>query len=67
VVVVAAAQDPADAVERIAGASAVPEGLLLDPAADLVDRIEAELNDVEHSKILSWPSRMVHQTRLNGA
>ena len=46
-VVVAAAQDPADAVERVAGPAAVPEGLLLDPAADLVDRVEAEPDDVE--------------------
>jgi hypothetical protein len=31
VVVVVAAQDPADAVERVAGPAGVPEGLLLDP------------------------------------
>ena len=30
-------QGPADPVERIALAAAVPEGVLLDPAADLVD------------------------------
>lgn len=30
-------QGPADAVERIALAAAVPEGVLLDPAADLID------------------------------
>ena len=47
VVVVAAAQDPANAVERVAGPAAVPEGLLLDPAADLVDRVEPEPDDVE--------------------
>lgn len=47
VVVVAAAQDPADAEERVAGPAAVPEGLLLDPAAELVDRIEPEPHNVE--------------------
>jgi hypothetical protein len=47
VMVVAAAQHSSDAVERVAGAAAVPEGLLLDAAADLVDGVEAELDDVE--------------------
>ena len=46
-VVVAAAQHPADAVERVPGAAAVPEGVLLDPAADLVHGVEAELHHVE--------------------
>jgi hypothetical protein len=30
-------QGPADAVERVALAAAVPEGVLLDAAADLID------------------------------
>ena len=43
-----AAQHPADAVERVAGAPApVPEGLLLHAAADLVDRVEPELDHME--------------------
>jgi hypothetical protein len=41
------AQGAPDAVERVAGAAAVPEGLLLHAAADLVDGVEAELHDVE--------------------
>lgn len=36
-VVVGAAQQPADAVERVAGAAAVPGLLALDAAADVVD------------------------------
>jgi hypothetical protein len=36
-----------DAKERIPGPSAMAEGLLLDPAADLVDRVEPEAHDVE--------------------
>lgn len=46
-VVVVAAQQPADAVERVAGAAAVPELLLLDAAADVVDGSETEPHDVE--------------------
>jgi hypothetical protein len=34
-----ALQHPADAVERIAGAPLVPAGVLLHPAADVVDRL----------------------------
>ncbi len=41
------AEDVADPVERITSASAVPEGVLLDAAADLIDRGGAELDDVE--------------------
>ena len=46
-VVVAAAQHAPNPVERVAGAAAVPEGVLLDPAADLVHGVEAELHHVE--------------------
>src|SRR5699024_9039947 len=41
------AEDVADAVEGIALAPSVAEGLLLDPAADVVDCCRAELDDVE--------------------
>ncbi|GLZ49736.1 hypothetical protein Acsp06_59210 [Actinomycetospora sp. NBRC 106375] len=37
----------AGAVERVPGAAAVPEGLLLHAAADLVDRVEAQRHHVE--------------------
>jgi hypothetical protein len=47
VVIVAAAQQPADAVERITGTAAVPALLALDAAADLVDGGEAEPHHVE--------------------
>ena len=40
-------QGPADPVERISLPSPVPERVLLDPAADLVDHGRAELHDVE--------------------
>ncbi len=40
-------QGPADAVERVALAAAVAEGVLLDAAADLIDHGRAELHDVE--------------------
>lgn len=40
-------EDVADAVERITLAAAVAEGLLLDPAADVVDCCCAQLDDVE--------------------
>jgi len=43
----AAAQHPADPVERVPGAAPVGEGLLLDAAADVVDAREPELHDVE--------------------
>src|SRR4051794_32947880 len=36
-----------DAVERVPGPAAVPEGLLLHAAPDLVDRVEAEPHDVK--------------------
>ena len=45
--VLAAAQDVPDPVQRVTGAAAVPEGLLLDPAPDFVDRVAPELDDVE--------------------
>ena len=38
---------PADAVERIAGAPPVPAGVLLHPAADVVDRLLGQANGVE--------------------
>jgi len=47
----AAAQDRSDPVERVALAAAVAMDLLLDPAADLVHGLGAELDDmkgVEH-------------------
>jgi len=50
-----AVQDVADPVERVAGAAAVPEGVLLDPAADLVHGLGGELDDVE---------RVQHRDRL---
>ncbi len=43
----AGAEDVADAVERVALAAPMPEGLLLDPAADLVERSSAQLDHVE--------------------
>jgi hypothetical protein len=46
VVLGAAAQQPADPVERVVLAAAVPEGLLLDPA-DLIHPGESEPGDVE--------------------
>src|SRR5215207_531330 len=39
----AAAQQPADPEQRVAGVPAVAEGVLLNPAADLVDRVQAEV------------------------
>jgi hypothetical protein len=42
-----AAQQPADAVERVVAASAVPGVLALDAAADIVDGGEAEAHHVE--------------------
>jgi hypothetical protein len=47
VVVVGAAQQPADAVERVVAAAAVPGVLALDAAADIVDGGEAEAHHVE--------------------
>lgn len=43
----AAAQPSADLVERVAVVPAVSEGLLLHPATDLVQHVEAELDHVE--------------------
>ena len=43
----AAAQQPAGPEQRVVGEAAVPEGVLLDPAADLVDAGQAEFDDVE--------------------
>ena len=45
--VAAAAQHPADAVERVAGAAAVPGLGLLDAAADVIDGGQGEAHDVE--------------------
>ena len=47
--------DVADPVERVPGVSAVPEGVLLDTAADLVHGLGGELDDVE---------RVQHRDRL---
>ena len=47
-----AVQDVADPVEGVAGVSAVPQGVLLDAAADLVHRLGGELDDVE--RIEHW-------------
>jgi hypothetical protein len=41
------AQQPADPVERVSLVAAVSQGFLLDPAADLVDDLGAEFDDVE--------------------
>ncbi|MET4147665.1 hypothetical protein ABIB45_004609 [Arthrobacter sp. UYCo732] len=38
---------PADPVERIYLTAPVPEGVLLDPAADLIDHCGSEYDDVE--------------------
>jgi hypothetical protein len=46
-VVRAAAQHPADPVQRVVLAAAVTGTGLLDPAADVVDGLEAESGDVE--------------------
>lgn len=43
----AAQQDPADAVERVALAAAMSEGLLLDPAADVIDGLLGQSDSVE--------------------
>ena len=45
--VVAAAQQPPDPVERIAAAAAVPGEFLLDPSAHVVDRGEPQPGHVE--------------------
>ena len=45
--VVAPPREPAGAVERVVAVPAPGEGVLLDPAADLVEGVEAELADVE--------------------
>jgi hypothetical protein len=42
-----AAQNPADAVERIAAAAAVPAGVLLDTAAHVIDGSQPQTDDVE--------------------
>ena len=41
------AENMADAVERVALAASVAEGLLLDPAADVIDGRTGELDDME--------------------
>ena len=43
----AAAQQPAGAEQRVVGVAAVPQGVLLDPAAHGVDAGQAEFDDVE--------------------
>ena len=43
----AVAEQPADPIQRVIGVAAVAQGVLLDPAADLVDDLGAELDDVE--------------------
>jgi hypothetical protein len=45
--VLPAAQDVPDPVQRITRAAAVAQGLLLHPAAALVDGVTAQLDDVE--------------------
>jgi len=52
----AAAQDGSDPVQRVAGVAAVANCLLLDPAADLVEGLAAELHNVKPSTtaIASW-------------
>jgi hypothetical protein len=47
VVLVAAAEQSTDPEQRVAGVPAVAEGLLLHPAADLVDRVQTKSDDVE--------------------
>jgi len=47
VMVMAAAQEAADPVERVAGAAAVPGLFTLDAVADVVDGGEPEPHDVE--------------------
>ena len=46
----AAAEQVADAVQRAVGVATVAEGVLLDPPADGVDDVDAELDDVERVK-----------------
>src|SRR5690625_5788751 len=41
------AENMTDPVERLALAAAMPESLLLDPAADVIDRCAGELDDME--------------------
>ncbi len=54
----ATAQQPPDPEQRIILAAAVAEGFLLHSAADLVDGVEAELDDVERiqpgSRAAAW-------------
>jgi hypothetical protein len=49
-VVRAGAQDVADPVERVTGVAAVAQGVLLDPAADLIQGLPGELDHVERVK-----------------
>jgi hypothetical protein len=46
-VLVAVAQQSADLIERVVLVAPVPQGALLGPAADLIDYLGAELDDVE--------------------
>jgi hypothetical protein len=46
-VVRTATEQAADPIQRVVLVPAVPEGVLLDAAADLVDDLSAELDDVE--------------------
>jgi hypothetical protein len=40
-------QQPADPIQRVVAMAAVAEGVLLDPAADLVEGLGAQADDVE--------------------
>ena len=44
-----AEQEPPDPGERVTGVPTVPEGVLLDPAADLAQRGVGQLHDVNAS------------------
>jgi len=48
-VLLAGAEDVPDPVERVVAAAAVPGGVLLNPAADVIDDGAGELDDVERS------------------
>jgi hypothetical protein len=61
--VAAATKQPADAVERIFGAAAVAQGVVLHAAADVIDTGQAQAHDVER---VEHPHR-VGQLRGQGA
>ena len=54
-VIGAAAQDPADAIQRVAGAAAVPGLGVLDPAAHVIERGQGE---PDHVKRVQHPHRV---------